>query len=89
VDDASVRYDQFAQTIYAPMEESDARIVPNSNSIHKPQPNAVVLMKGNDWPGIRGVGLTHKAPNDVEPGLKRLIIKVDLVNGKRPEIGEE
>lgn len=89
VDDASVRYDQFAKTVYAPMEESDARIVPNFNSIHRPQSNAVVLMKGNDWPGIRGVGLTHKAPNDLKPGLKRLIIKVDLVNGKRPEIGED
>ena len=38
-------------------------------------------MKGDLWPGIRGVGLTHKAPNDVDPGVKRLIIKVDLVKG--------
>jgi len=46
-------------------------------------------MKGNHWPGIRGVGLTHNAPNDVEPGVKRLIIKVDLVNGKRPEVADD
>ena len=46
-------------------------------------------MKGNHWPGIRGVGLTHKAPNDVEPGVKRLIVKVDLVNGKRPEVTDD
>ena len=55
----------------------------------KTRSNAVVLMKGNHWPGIRGVGLTHKAPNDVEPGVKRLIIKVDLVNGKRPEVADD
>ena len=66
---------------------------PNPNPINpnpnRPQSNAVVLMKGNHWPGIRGVGLTHKAPNDVEPGVKRLIIKVDLVNGKRPEVADD
>jgi hypothetical protein len=84
-----VRYDQFAKTIYAPMQESDARIVPDFYSIRRPQSNAVVLMKGNLWPGIRGVGLTHKAPNDVDPGVKRLIIKVDLVNGKRPEVADD
>ena len=61
---------------------------PNPNP-NRPQSNAVVLMKGNHWPGIRGVGLTHKAPNDVEPGVKRLIIKVDLVNGKRPEVTDD
>ena len=84
-----MRYDQFAQTVYAPMQESDVRIVPDFDSIHRPQSNAVVLMKGNHWPRIRGVGLTHKAPNDVEPGVKRLIIKVDLVNGKRPEVADD
>lgn len=87
-----MRYDQFAKTIYAPMQESDARCrraTRDVYSIRRPQSNAVVLMKGNLWPGIRGVGLTHKAPNDVDPGVKRLIIKVDLVNGKRPEVADD
>jgi hypothetical protein len=39
-----VRYDQFAKTIYAPMQESDAHIVPDFYSIRRPQSNAVVLM---------------------------------------------
>ena len=44
--------------------------------------NAVLLMKGNKWPGIEGNGLTHKSPgwysdrNATRP--KRLILKVDL-----------
>jgi len=65
------------------MEVSDPRIVPNFDSIHRPHPNAVVHMKGDLWPGIRGVGLTHKAPNvriaaDGSPELKRVVLKVDL-----------
>lgn len=83
VDDASVCYDQFTRTLGMPMEESDPLIVPNFSSIHKPESNAVVLLKGNDWKGIRGVGQTHKAPN-VDPYLKRLILKVD-VSVERPE----
>ena len=93
VDDASVRYDQFAQTYGMPMEESDARIVPEPGCIHMPTPNAVVLMKGNEWPGIRGVGLTHRAPDvrcsaDGEPEIKRLVLKADLA-AKRPPIAVE
>ena len=42
-------------------------------------------MKGDAWPGITGLGLTHKSP-DVpadqfgEPVVKRLILKVDVAN---------
>ena len=84
VDDASVRYDQFAKTLGLSKEESDPQIVPSFDSIHRPQSNAVVLLKGNDWPDIQGVGVTHKAPN-IPPELKRLILKVDL-SKVRPDI---
>ena len=50
--------------------------------------NAVVLIKGDLWPGIQGLGLTHKAPNvRVDtfgiPEYMRLILKVDL-SERRP-----
>ncbi|EJK71218.1 hypothetical protein THAOC_07364 [Thalassiosira oceanica] len=32
--------------------------------------NAVLLMKGSGWPGIRGEGLTHRAPNCCENGTE-------------------
>jgi len=35
-----VRYDQFAKTVYAPMQESDVRIVPDFDSIHRPHSKA-------------------------------------------------
>ena len=56
--------------------------------------NGVLLMKGSAWPGIRGEGLTHRAPNCCENGMecgdgssnpKRLILKVDM-NDVRPII---
>ncbi|KAJ1466744.1 hypothetical protein T484DRAFT_1987687 [Baffinella frigidus] len=84
VDDRSVRYDQFQATQGTPSAVSDPRIVPDYESIHMPPPNAVVLIKGRLWPGIRGgVGITHKAPNmrtDArgDPVIKRLMLKVDL-----------
>ena len=82
-DDKDVCYDQFAATLGEPMAVSDPRIVPDFSSVHQPRPNAVVLIKGDKWPGICGVGLTHKAPNiydsaDGKPLLKRLILKVDI-----------
>ena len=69
-----------------PHEESSPRIVPNYHSVHQPKPNAVVLMKSNQWPGIRGIGCTHKAPDVLaingRPVLKRLVLKVDLSERK-------
>lgn len=87
-DDAHVRFDQFEKTLGKPKEVSDPRIVPDFERVHKPRPNAVVLIKGKSWPDIRGYGLTHKAPNlrvdaDGEPELKRLMLKVDLAQ-RRP-----
>ena len=60
VDDESVRFDQFEPTVGASINESDARIVPDFHSIHVAPLNAISLMKGERWPGIRGNGLTHK-----------------------------
>ena len=41
--------------------------------------NTVLQMKGNEWPGIRGKGLTHKSPGEgTSPPPKRLLLKVDL-----------
>ena len=84
VDDASVRYDQFKATIGTPTATSDPRIVPRFEDIHRAPPNAIALIKGKQWPGIRGNGLIHKSPNvpckNGRPVLKRLLLKVDLSN---------
>ena len=82
-DDASVLWNVFEKT--SDMETNDS-CVPR-DSIHQMEPNAILLMKGDAWPGIRGKGLTHKAPEisgDNPP--KRLLLKVDL-NNTRPPIG--
>ncbi|EGB04786.1 hypothetical protein AURANDRAFT_66963 [Aureococcus anophagefferens] len=53
--------------------------------------NAVLLMKGDSWPGIRGTGLTHKSPSGFWLGSdapKRLILKVDL-NDNRPPLADD
>ena len=86
-DDVNVRFSQFAATKGLPFHESDPRIVPQFEKVHRTKSNAVVLMKGNRWPGICGYpkrkGLTHKAPN-VETDAKgkprqlRLLLKVDV-----------
>jgi hypothetical protein len=84
VDDASVRYDQFAATQGEPTHVSDPRIVPSFESIHCAPANAIALIKGKQWPGIAGSGLIHKSPNvefkNGRPTLKRLLLKVDLSN---------
>ena len=80
-DDKEVRFDQFNETYGMRHEESGPLIVPNFASIHRPAANSVLLMKGNQWPGIQGLGLTHKAPDapkGVAP-IKRIVLKVDHV----------
>ena len=56
--------------------------MPDSRSVHVAPLNAVSLMKGERWPGIRGKGLTHKSPNmpiDASGrSEKRIILKVDI-----------
>ena len=77
VDDEAVAWDQFAKTMGDDTNES---CVPDKDSILQMQNNAVLLMKGDAWPGIIGKGLTHKSPDlrgSADPP-KRLILKVDL-----------
>ena len=83
VDDESVQFDQFQATRGTPNQVSDPLIVPDYGSIHRTHVNSVVLIKGNSWPGITGVGVTHKSPNvpadeNGNPVVKRLMLKVDL-----------
>ena len=84
VDDASVRYDQFAATRGEPNHISDNLIVPSIDSIHEAPANAVALIKGKEWPGLIGNGLIHKSPNipyrNGRPAQQRLLLKVDLSN---------
>jgi hypothetical protein len=82
-DDESVRFDQFDKTLGTPKEISDPAIVPRYESIRMAPTNGVSLIKGNFWPGIQGLGLTHKSPNlaidaSGRPALLRLMLKVDL-----------
>ena len=86
-DDVDVRFSEFMATRGMSFEQSDPRIVPEFEKIHRTPTNSVVLMKGNQWPGIRGYpkreGLTHKSPNvktDTmgNPNQLRLLLKVDV-----------
>ena len=88
-DDASVRWDEFAKALE---EKTNDKCVPQE-SIKCMETNAVLLMKGNAWPGISGEGLTHKSPEPqkadqpAEPP-KRLLLKVDL-HEIRPPLADE
>ena len=87
VNDKDVNFGMFEDCFGVPFELSDPLIVPDYASIHKPPSNAVVLIKGNEWPGIEQSanksGVVHKSPNmrldlDGNPICKRLALKVDL-----------
>ena len=47
---------------------------------HSVPTNAVLLMKGDAWPGIKGNGLTHKSPRGQPPLPKRVLLKCDLTD---------
>ena len=47
---------------------------------HEVPTNAVLLMKGDAWPGIKGNGLTHKSPRGQPPLPKRVLLKCDLTD---------
>ena len=47
---------------------------------HEVPTNAVLLMKGDAWPGIKGSGLTHKSPRGQQPLPKRVLLKCDLTD---------
>ena len=85
-DDAFVRWDEFPKTAEDPTNES---VVPQKGMTQMPT-NAVLLIKGDSWPGIRGKGLTHKSPTDhgEGPPPKRLLLKVDLHN-VRPLLADD
>lgn len=79
-EDKNVLWDEISK---AAGDESNDNAVPEENVLQMPT-NAVLLMKGDSWPGIRGKGLTHKSPTDFVGNIppKRLILKVDLHNSR-------
>ena len=86
-DDAAVDWDRFEATMG---DESNLECVPEGR-VRSMETNAVLLMKGDSWPGIRGTGLTHKSPSGFWLGPdapKRLILKVDL-NDNRPPLADD
>ena len=50
------------------------------STCHGVPTNAVLLMKGDAWPGIKGSGLTHKSPRGQPPLPKRVLLKCDLTD---------
>lgn len=97
-DDDSVAYDQFKKTMMEPSNVSDPLIIPCFEKVHQTPTNSILLMKGNNWPGITGVrdhkGLTHKSPNverdsNGEPVMNRLLLKVDLASRPFPKCTDD
>ena len=58
-------------------EEDNEHVV---EACHEIPTNAVLLMKGDAWPGIKGHGLTHKSPRGQPPLPKRVLLKCDLTD---------
>ena len=58
-------------------EEDNEHVV---STCHEVPTNAVLLMKGDAWPGIKGSGLTHKSPRGQPPLPKRVLLKCDLTD---------
>jgi len=80
VDDAAVRFDRLNAG-------ATDGLVPDTESVYRMTPNSVLLIKGNTWPGISGLGLTHKSPdlrtnNGGRPPPKRLVLKADLADDR-------
>ena len=73
-DDAQVDWEAFE----ASMGEDDNEHV--VSACHEIPTNAVLLMKGDAWPGIKGPGLTHKSPRGQQPLPKRVLLKCDLTD---------
>ena len=77
-DDKAVDWEEFYGKID---EKTNEKCVPQGN-MRLMGANSVILMKGGLWPGIRGRGLTHKAP--FVSGKKRLLLKIDLDYSQPP-----
>ena len=58
-------------------EEDNEHVV---STCHEVPTNAVLLMKGDAWPGIKGSGLTQKPPRGQPPLPKRVLLKCDLTD---------
>ena len=71
-DDVQVDWDAFEASMG---EEDNEHVV---EACHEIPTNAVLLMKGDAWPGIKGSGLTHKSPRGQQPLPKRVLLKCDL-----------
>ena len=73
-DDVQVDWDAFEASMG---EEDNEHVV---GACHEIPTNAVLLMKGDAWPGIKGSGLTHKSPRGQQPLPKRVLLKCDLTD---------
>ena len=73
-DDAQVDWEAFEASMG---EEDNEHVV---STCHEVPTNAVLLMKGDAWPGIKGSGLTHKPPRGQPPLPKRVLLKCDLTD---------
>ena len=73
-DDVQVDWDAFEASMG---EEDNEHVV---EACHEIPTNAVLLMKGDAWPGIKGPGLTHKSPRGQPPLPKRVLLKCDLTD---------
>ena len=73
-DDVQVDWDAFEASMG---EEDNEHVV---SACHEVPTNAVLLMKGDAWPGIKGSGLTHKSPRGQQPLPKRVLLKCDLTD---------
>ena len=73
-DDVQVDWDAFEASMG---EEDNEHVV---EACHEIPTNAVLLMKGDAWPGIKGSGLTHKSPRGQQPLPKRVLLKCDLTD---------
>ena len=73
-DDVQVDWDAFEASLG---EEDNEHVV---EACHEVPTNAVLLMKGDAWPGIKGNGLTHKSPRGQQPLPKRVLLKCDLTD---------
>ena len=73
-DDVQVDWEAFEASMG---EEDNEHVVA---TCHEVPTNAVLLIKGDAWPGIKGSGLTHKSPRGQPPLPKRVLLKCDLTD---------
>jgi hypothetical protein len=57
----------------------DARLIRDGERLHRAQPGAVVLLKGEAWPGNEGNGAIHRSPAPDPGGGARVLLTLDPV----------